>query len=84
MIYSDRTKERLLAALAWERIVQRFALPGILGLILIGLGIWQKLSWLTITGLILAAPILWCCLLIMVVFPIMFVFEKPPKRHWED
>ena len=81
---SERTKERLLTVLAWDRNIQRFALPGIVGLSLIGLGIWKKIAWLTVTGLILAAPILFCYLLIMLVFPIMLIFEKPPKRHWED
>jgi hypothetical protein len=39
--------------------------------------------WLLIAGLIPATPIVWCYVLIMVVYPIILLFEKPPKRYWE-
>lgn len=88
MALSERTKHLLLNAIAVSPIMQRFALPGIVGALLIGLGVWQKITWLTITGLILAAPVLWCYFVIMVIYPIVLLFEKlfgqSPKRHGEE
>jgi hypothetical protein len=88
MPLSERTKELLLNAIAVSPIMQRFALPGAAGLIVAAVGHWQKIPWLTITGLVLAAPVLWCLLVIMVICPIVLLYEKlfgePPKRHWEE
>jgi hypothetical protein len=81
---SENAKERLLALLAVSPILQRFAFPGICGVALIGLGIWQDIQWLSIAGLIVAAPIVWCYLLIMVVYPVILLFDKPPKRYWKE
>ena len=49
----------LIAPFAISRIVQRFALPGSAGLLLLALGIWQDIGWAKVAGVILAAPILW-------------------------
>lgn len=81
---SDTTKERLLSTLVWDRIMRRFGLPGIVGLTLIGFGFWKDTMWLIVTGLILAAPILWCYFLILLVFPLMLLFEKTPKQYWKE
>lgn len=64
--------------------MHRFGVPGIVGLTLIGFGIWKNIMWLTFASLVLAAPILWCYLLILLVFPIMLLFEKPQKRYWKE
>jgi hypothetical protein len=80
---SEHAKERLWTMFAVSSILQRFVLPGMFGLAFIGVGIWKDIPWLLIAGLILAAPIVWCYVLIMVVYPIILLFEKPPKRYWE-
>lgn len=81
---SETTKERLMAMIAVSPIFRRFALPGLIGLTCAGLGIWLDISWLWITGLILAVPVLWCYIVIMVVYPVMLLFDKPPKRYWSE
>ena len=83
-MFSEEAKGRLWTMIAVSPILQRFALPGIVGMIVPGLGIWQDLQWLSIAGLILAVPMVWCCLLILVVYPIILLFDKPPKRYWEE
>jgi magnesium-transporting ATPase (P-type) len=88
MALSERTQNLLLNAIAVSPIMQRFAFPGAAGLVLAAVGAWQDIPWLTIAGLILAAPVLWCYFVIMVICPIVLLFEKlfsgPPKRHWEE
>ena len=79
---SQKTKERLLTMIAVSPIVQRFALPGLIGLICIGLGVWLDILWLSITGLILATPVLYCYIVILIVYPVIFLFDKPSKRNW--
>lgn len=80
---SEKPKDRMLTMIAVSPILQRFAFPGILGMVLVGIGIWQDIPWLSIVGLILAAPVIWCYLLILVVYPMMLLFDKPPKR-WKE
>lgn len=69
MPLSQKTKDRLLAPFAIGRIIKKFWLPGIIGGLLINLAIWLKLNmfWL-ITGLVLAAPVLWCAFIAMFIF----------------
>jgi hypothetical protein len=84
MPLSERTRNLLLNAIAVSPIMKRFALPGLIGMLLIGVGIWQKIDWLWIAGLVLAAPVLWCYLVIMLVYPIMALFTKSQPRHWKE
>lgn len=85
---SERIKIRLGNAIAVSPIMQRFALPGLIGIALIVMGLWQKLDWLAIAGLILAAPVLWCYFVIMLIYPLMALFEKlftkPHEPYWKD
>ena len=81
---SEKMKERVMTMIAVSPIFQRFALPGLIGLTCFGLGIWLGIPWLWIIGLILATPVLWCYLVIMVVYPVILLFEKPTKRYWSE
>jgi hypothetical protein len=83
-MFSEKPKEQLWTMIAVSPILQRLAFPGIFGLALMGLGVWQDILWLSIAGLILAAPVVWCILLITVVYPVLLLFDKPPKRYWEE
>lgn len=84
MPLSEKTKTLLMNTIAVSPVMKRFMLPGIIGMLLTGVGLWQKMEWLTITGLVLAAPILWCYVVVMVVTPLVLLFSKAPKRHWEE
>ncbi len=84
MPLSERTKDLLCRAIAVSPILQRYALPGLVGLLLVGVGVWQQITWLTIAGLLLAAPVLWCYLVIMVVCPLILLFSKNQPRHWKE
>jgi hypothetical protein len=84
MMFSEKAKERIWTIFAVSPIMQRFAFPGVFGLAVMGPGIWKDIRWLSIVGLILAAPVLWCYFLIIVVCPIVLLFDKPPKQHWEE
>jgi len=59
MPLSEKTKGILLAPFAISRIMQRYWLPGLLGLVLFVVGLWQHVGWLKVTGIVLAAPIIW-------------------------
>ena len=84
MLLSEKTRYLLMNAIAVSPILKRFMLPGIIGMLLTGVGVWQKMEWLTITGLVLAAPVLWCYVVVIVVYPLLLLFSKTPKRHWEE
>jgi hypothetical protein len=84
MPLSERTKNLLMNAIAISPIMKWGALPGIIGIPLIAVGVEKKIEWLTITGLVLAAPVLWCLFVITVICPLVILFEKLPKRHWEE
>ena len=71
-------------AIAISPILRRFGGPGLIGLLLIGLGLWQDMTWLTIAGIILAAPVIWCYVVLIVVYPLLILFCKPQQRHWKE
>jgi len=73
MPLSEKTRNLLLAPFAISPILQRFAWPGVLGMLLLGLGVWQQIGWLKLTGLVLVAPILWVyAVLLLGYFPYLF------------
>ena len=76
MPLSEKTKNRLLAPLAISPIMQKCALPGIVGLLLVGVGFWKKLGRLKIVGIVLAAPVLWAYVVVTFVFIPMVIFDK--------
>jgi hypothetical protein len=59
MALSERTRSLLCAAFAILPIMQRFSLHGLVGLLLLAVGAWQKLEWLKLIGIILLASIIW-------------------------
>lgn len=72
MPLSERTKSLLGAFFAISPIMQRFSLPGLVGLLLFAVGVWQNLDWLKVIGIILAAPIMWVyAVLLFVYFPFL-------------
>lgn len=74
MPLSDRTKNLLLAPFAISPIMARFSLPGLIGFLLFAVGVWQQTAWLKVTGIILAAPILWAYAVLFFVYcPILLV-----------
>lgn len=84
MLLSEKTRCLLMNTIAVSPILKRFMLPGIIGMLLTGVGVWQEMEWLTITGFILAAPVLWCYVVVIAVYPLILLFSKAPKRHWEE
>lgn len=70
MALSERTKSLLGALFAISPILRRFALSGLVGLLLFAAGAWQDLDWLKVAGIILAAPVIWAyAVLLLVYFP---------------
>ncbi len=81
---SERIKNLAEHAIAISPIIKRFWLPGTIGILLLAAGLWQEIEWLAITGLILAAPIFWCYVVIGIIGPLISLFEKPQEKHWKD
>jgi hypothetical protein len=70
----SKTKELLLAPFAISPIIGRFGLPGLVGFVLFGIGAWQQMTWLKVTGAILAAPMIWALAVLFFVYcPILLV-----------
>jgi hypothetical protein len=76
MPLSEKTKNFLLAPFAISPIMRKCALPGIVGFLLFGVGVWQELDWLKIVGLVLAVPVLWAYSVIALIFVPMLVLDK--------
>ncbi len=84
MPLSEKIRNLAENAIAISPIVRRFVWPGLAGFLLIGLGWWQQTTWLTIAGMILAAPILWCYVVLAFVVPLLALFSKPQPPHWKE
>jgi len=71
MAIDTSKKDAHLMKLAISCIMQRWLLPGIVGVVLFMLGFWLDIECVEISGLILAAPGLWAyAAIIFVLFPI--------------
>ena len=67
-------KDVFRAPFAISPIIGRFAFPGVIGFVLFGIGAWQQITWLKVTGAILAAPIVWAYAVLLFVYcPILLV-----------
>ncbi len=66
--------------LAISVIMNRFSLPGMLGIILFTVGIWQRIGWIEIVGIILSLPIIWVYFVLIFVFFPSIIFER--IRHY--
>ena len=55
------------------------ALPGIVGMIVLAIGFIQKIYWLEVVGIVLAAPIFWVYFVIIFIFLPYLIFDKIRK-----
>ena len=69
----------MLAPFAISPIIPRFGLPGVVGFMLLGIGAWQQLIWLKVTGAILAAPIVWAYAVLLFVYCPILLIERIRK-----
>ncbi len=46
------------------------------GVLLFAVGVWQHVSWLKVTGIILAAPIIWVYAVVMLVYFPYILFDS--------
>ncbi len=76
MLPYEKTKKILLAPFAISHIMERFWLPGVVGLLLFAVGVWMHMGWLKITGIILAAPIIWVYAVVIFVFFPFALFDR--------
>ncbi len=60
--------------------MNRCWLPGLAGLLLFAIGAWQSVGWLKITGIVLAAPIIWVYAVVMFVFLPYLLFDNLRRR----
>ena len=56
--------------------MRRFSLPGLVGLLLFAVGVWQKLEWLKVIGIILLAPIIWVYFVLLFVYIPFLLFDS--------
>jgi hypothetical protein len=52
------------------------ALPGLVGLVIMGIGIYQQIDTLKIVGFVLTIPILWVYIVIMFIYIPFAIFDK--------
>jgi hypothetical protein len=76
MLLSEKTKNILLAPFAISHIMERCWLPGLAGLLLFAVGVWQDVGWLKITGIVLAAPVIWVYVVVIFVFFPLILFDR--------
>ena len=79
MPLSEKTKNRLLMPFAISPILKWGALPGILGLVLIAIGVVKKIGWLKFAGAVLAAAMFWCYFVVIFIFLPYLVFDRIRK-----
>jgi hypothetical protein len=80
MPLSEKTKARLLAPFAVSRIIRFGALPGLVGMVLLGIGIYQQIDALKIIGVMLLLPVLWVYFVIMCIYIPFAMVDKLFKR----
>lgn len=76
MPLSEKTRNLLLAPFAISPIMRRFSLPGVVGFLLLAIGLWQQLTWLKVTGILLAAPVIWAYAVLMLVYVPFLLFDS--------
>ena len=80
MLLNEKTRNVLLAPFAISRIMKRCWLPGLLGLLLLAVGVWQHVGWLKIAGIVLAAPVIWVYAVLIFVFFPFILFDSVRRR----
>ena len=76
MPLSEQTKNRLLMPFAISPILKWGALPGIVGMVCIAIGVLKKIGWLKLVGIALAAPMFWCYFVVIFIFLPYLVFDR--------
>ena len=76
MALSSKTKNILLAPFAISHIMERCWLPGLVGFLLLAVGVWQRVTWLKIAGIVLAAPVIWVYTVVIFFFIPFAVFDR--------
>lgn len=77
-----KMRNRIGSLFAISLIMQRFILPGIVGIVCFSLGLWLHISWLRVLGIVLAAPIIWVyCVIIFVFFPWAIIDSIARRRR---
>lgn len=76
MPISEKTKNRLLIPFAISPIMRFGALPGLVGLVMMGIGIYQQIDALKIIGFVLTIPILWVYIVIIFVYIPFAIVDK--------
>jgi len=76
MPLSEKAKNLLIAPFAISPILKWCTLPGIIGMLLIALGVVQKVGWLKVVGVVLAAPVLWCYFVVTFIFVPYLIFDR--------
>ena len=76
MPLSEKTRNRLLMPFAISPILKWCGLPGIVGMVLIAVGVVQRVGWVKVVGVVLAAPVLWCYFVVIFIFLPFLVFDK--------
>ena len=73
---SEKTRNRLLLPFAISPILNRWAIPGIVGIALLLVGVVQKIRWLQVVGVVVAAPLVWCYFVVVFLFIPFAFFDK--------
>ena len=80
MPISEKARNILLAPFAISHIMERCWLPGLVGVLLFAVGVWQHLGWLKIAGIVLALPVIWVYAVVMFVFFPYILFDSVRRR----
>ena len=81
MPISEKARNILLAPFAISHIMERCWLPGLVGVLLFAVGVWQRLGWLKIAGIVLALPVIWVYAVVMFVFFPYILFDSVRGRR---
>jgi hypothetical protein len=84
MLLSEKTRNILLAPFAISHIMERFWLPGLVGLLLFAVGVWQDVGWLQIAGIVFAAPVIWVYVILIFVFFPFILFDRVRRSLKKD
>lgn len=76
MALSEKTKRFLPALFSISPIMQRFSLPGIVGLLLFTIGVWQQVLWLKVAGIVFAVPVIWAYAVLMLFYFPWLLFDS--------
>ena len=78
---SARIRELLAAPFAISPIIQRFWLPGVIGIVCLTIAMSRDVGWLALLGAVPAAPIIWALAeLILIHFP--YLLYDAIRRRW--